>query len=81
MRVEDTAAAVESLTEAGGFTLEMANASEEPVVMAGWQRRDLDGRLLEITGPADSGMKEWPVLPAVEFRLIRADGSVKLIGF
>jgi hypothetical protein len=79
----DTPAAVLALTQAGELTIEMVNRTGSPVILLGWQRRGLPGRQCEITSagkPLDpSELGDY--LPAVEIRLMRPDGSLKVIGF
>jgi hypothetical protein len=78
----DPQSAVTALNEAGHVTVEVTNHLRRAVGLSAWQRRGLPGRQLIITpagGGADAGAPE--LLPAVEIRLVRPDGSIKVAGF
>ena len=77
----DPQAAVTALHEAGQGTVEVTNHLEEAVGLPGWQRSALPGRRVRITlaGGADADAPE--ILPPVEIRLVRPDGSIKVAGF
>jgi hypothetical protein len=76
-----TPSAVEALAGADCLTIKLVNASEEPIPLGGWQRQGLPGRELELMPAAEAPAGQAPVLPAIELRLVRPDGSIKLIGF
>jgi hypothetical protein len=79
-------AALAALRRAGRFTLEMTNRSGEPVLFPSWQRPGLPKRRFGIApigqppGQADSPNPQARP-PAVEIRVLRPDGSLKLAGF
>lgn len=80
---DDTPAAVRALLQAGELTVELVNGTGQPVTLLGWQRRAQPGRRCDITSagqPLDpSELGDY--LPAIEIRLMRPDGSLKVIGF
>jgi hypothetical protein len=81
IRVENSLSAVQALAEGGSIKIELVNSNDRGVLLAGWQRRGLTGRVFEITAPVGSSIEDSPVLPAIEIRLRRPDLSIKLIGF
>jgi hypothetical protein len=77
----DAPSAVRALEEAGEFTLTMVNRTGRPLPLAGWQCRGLPGRQLVLTPAGETGAETPGLLPAVEIRLMRPDGSIKVAGF
>jgi hypothetical protein len=77
----DPQAALAALVAARAVTVEVANHLPKEVVFAAWQRQPLPGRRIDLT--LATGVKGEPPdrLPAVEVRLVRPDGSIKLAGF
>lgn len=77
----DPQAALAPLSEAGQVTVQVTNHLDRTVRFAGWQRADLPGRqcLIRSKGRGDHPI---PVrLPAIEIRLLRPDGSLKVAAF
>ncbi len=70
-------AALAALKKAGSITVEVTNQMPVSIPLASWQRPDLPGRRLTIT-PQDEAPEG---LPAIEIRLLRPDGSLKVAGF
>jgi len=76
-----TTSAIRALRRTRELTAEPVNRAAEPIGFVGWQRPQLPGRVLTADAPPDAAFPEPQVLPAVEVRLMRAGGSLKLAGF
>jgi hypothetical protein len=76
----DLPSAVTSLTNTNLFTVDVTNHFHEAVTISAWQRR-LPGRQLTITSAEGAEIEAPEMLPAIEIRLVRPDGSLKVVGF
>lgn len=79
--LNDTQSALKDLAREGCVQINVTNTSDAPMNFFGWQRRDLPGR--QIVSTSSKGISTEPpeILPAIEIRVWRPDGSLKLAGF
>jgi hypothetical protein len=81
VNANDALSAFQALADAGRFTVEVVNRTDQSLNLLGWQRRGLQGRKLVVGAAVGPDAGELSVLPAVEIRLRRKDGSLRMIGF
>lgn len=72
---------VEVLSRAKRLTFIVHNPTGEPVMLAGWQRRDSLGRTAAVTAPSGTAFETPQALPAFELRLADSRGHLKFAAF
>ena len=80
LATEDGTSVADLLSKRRELTVEITNATSEDILLAGWQRSTLPGRRVQFSPPWTDGMP-IEVLPAVELRLVRPSGDIKVVGF
>lgn len=74
----DARALVSELSKYKELSLTVSTVS--PTIIRGWQKNGLAARQLTVT-PASQSQTVYKCLPALEVRMIRADGNIKMAGF
>jgi hypothetical protein len=73
--------ALEKMFSSREIRLEMVNRAGKAVWVAGWLREGRPSREFTLVGASGSPLAMPKVLPAVEVRLVRPDGRLKMAGF
>jgi hypothetical protein len=77
----DPELALEKMLSSREMCFEVVNRAGKAVWVAGWLRRDRPSREFTLVGASGNPLAMPEVLPAVEVRLVRPDGRLKMAGF